>query len=402
MSEEYGTIGPNDCFVTGNVLTSARNLVDGFPLSPINFADLCEVIEMAVLHERIIMATPSLQDTPFDVLLREKIVTSTLGKAISNESDKKLLGTILLRCVRTGVKGGIFGLGIAHKPFSHERGLEVAINRIRVGTLMLEVEHGGVTVEPDYMETFNELRETYQVFKDYGDAVFDAAKHFHVHAYAGTSELPYAIDKTRKSVPMALYEELRKLHKDRVDRLLVSSGYKTYNIPPFALIALSRCKSRDDIVPEILRLREEFRKFRETCTTHAERIRDAATRGTHGDIIDLQNDLEKAIEVLTKKVKSSTKDSRFTYQLWNILKDLTPWGITRNVIDRLQAHDIDRQHLRTVNGLMDVWNKLQDAHSYEAILRSDLFKNEFSEEFFSAFSGYLVRVRKYLPVGLSP
>jgi hypothetical protein len=147
-----------------------------------------------------------------------------------------------------------------------------------------------------------------------------------------------------------------------------------------------------------MKAREEFSKFRETCTAYAVRLQDAAKGGTQKDIIDLQNDLDKAIEVLTKKIKTSSKDSRFVYQLWNIVKAATPWGITKNVIDRLKEHDIERQHMLTINGLMDVWKKLKKGSSYEAILQSDLFPNEFSEKDFGEFQSFLQHVRQYLPV----
>lgn len=402
MDRLHGVIGSNECFVTDNVMSSARNLISGFPLTPINFADLCELIEMCTIHERIVMTLPTFQDSPLEILLSESVVTSTMFKDATppDEAGKKLLKNVYELCLRTLEDGATFGRGIINKPESHEEALKQALTRIEIGEMVLNVEQGRQKVEPEAEEGFRKIHDLYQVFKDYADAVFTAAQRFHVHAYFGTSELPYAVERTIKSVPIALYNELRKLHKDRIDKFLISAGYKSYDIPPFALIVLGRCKSRDDIVPEILRAREEFSKFRETCTAHAARIRNAAESGTLGDIIDLQNDLDQAINVLRKKVSASSKDSRFVYQLWNIVKAATPWGITKNVIDRLQEHDIDRQRLRAVNGLMDVWKKLRKGSSYEAILRSELFPNEFREEDFEAFSQYLGHVRQYMPVGM--
>lgn len=401
MSEETGKIGPNDCFVTDNLISSSRNLIDGFPLTPINFADLCELIEMTVLHERIVMTLPTLEGSQLDAMLDDGIVTSTMyaDATPSDEADKRIVAHIYEQCLRTVSQGATFGRGIIDKPESREESLRRALTRIEIGEMMLSVDYGRREVEPDAVESFDILRETYLVFQDYADAVFDAAQHFHVQAYAGTSECPYAVRRTARSVPLALYEELRKLHKDRVDRFLVSAGYETYEIPPFALMVLSRCKRREDIVPEILRARDEFAAFRQTCTTHAIRISDAVRSGTFEEVIDLQNDLDRAIGVLTKKVKASKKDSRFSYRLWNVIKAASPWGITKNVLDQLAEHDINREHLRTVNGLMDIWKKLGKASSYEAILRSEIFPNEFSRADFTAFSRYLGHVRQYLPVG---
>jgi hypothetical protein len=401
MHEERGAIGPNDCFVTDNVMSSSRNLIGGFPLTPINFADLCEFIEMAVLHERIIMTLAAFQDSPLEVMVDEGVVTATMFKNATppGEAAARLVSEIYEKCFDALSTGATFGRGIMDLPDSYEEGLKQSLDRIKIGEMMLAVDVGKSQVEPDAVEAFGRLRQTYKIFTDYADAVFGAAQHFHVNAYAGASEIAYAIQRTVHSIPSALYGELRKLHKDRVDRFLASAGFATYDIPPFALIVLSRCKRREDIVPEVLRAREEFRKFRETCTEHAIRIRDAAERGTTDDIIDLQNDLDRAIEVLTKEVKASAKDSRFVYRVWDVVKVASPWGITRNVLDRLVEHDISRQHLRTVNGLTDIWKKLKKASSYEAILRSDLFPNEFAADEFAAFNAYLRHVRQYFPVG---
>src|SRR5215510_13660185 len=356
---------------------------------------------MAVLHERIIMTLPTFQDSPLYPLLQEGVVTSTMFKNATppDESDKRFVQDIYERCLKTLEEGAQFGRGIMHVPDSHEEGLKQALDRIKIGEMMLAVDFGKSRVERGAVKAFGKLRQTYKVFTDYADSVFDAAQHFHVNAYAGASEIAYAIQRTVHSIPSALYEELRKLHKDRVDRFLASAGFATYDIPPFALIVLSRCKRREDIVPEVLRARDEFRKFRETCSEHAVRIRDAAESGTTEDIIELQNDLDRAIEVLTKTVKASAKDSRFVYRVWDVVKIASPWGITRNVLDRLVEHDINRQHLRTVNGLMDIWQKLKKASSYEAILRSDLFLNEFAADDFASFNDYLGHVRQYFPVG---
>jgi hypothetical protein len=400
--EVPGFIGPNDCFVTDNVISSARNLVDGFPLTPINFADLCELIEMAILHDRIVMTIPALHDSAMEGLMDAKIVTSTMFKEATppNEEDVDVLKPVYTLCLRTLKEGGTFGRGIIDKPDTQKEALEHALVRIQIGLLMLDVDHGHRTVTRGARKYVDEIRTLYKVFTDYADAVFDAAQHFHVHAYAGASELPFAIGKTTSSIPRRLYEELRQLHQERFDRVLVSAGYRSYAIPPFAQIVLSRCKKREDIVPQILRAREEFQKFRTTCTDYALRIRQAAEGGTVKDIVDLQNGLDRGIEVLTKKVKAASVDHRFTYRLWNLLKAASPWGIGSNVLDALKDHDIERQHLRAVNGLMDVWKKLQGASAYEVILRSPLFPNEFEPEEFKAFAGYLQHVRRRFPVGV--
>lgn len=397
-------IRPNDCLVTDNVVTSTRNLIDGFPLTPINFADLCNLIEMLIIHERIVMTIPALVDSPLQSLVDNGVITSTMFKDATptNKADKELVESIYTKCLRAVEKGGIFGEGILNVPESPEEGIKWATTRLTVGDRMLSVECGQTKVEPDAQELFAQARGIYQVFKDYVDSVFLAARNFHVHAYTGASEIPCVVQNTIQSVPMVLYNELKKLHKDRVDRFLVSAGYKTYDIPPFALIVLSRCHRRDDIVPELLRARQEFSDFRQTCTTYAMDLRDAAQAGTLEDIVKLHNDHDRAIDLITGKVKASDKDSRFVYRVWDVVKAANPVGMAVNLIDHLKNYDVDRQHLRSVNGLMDVWTKLKKASPYEAILRSNLFPNEFDAKFFETFELYLQHVRQYFPVGTSP
>lgn len=395
-------IGYNDCFVTDNLISSARNLISGLPLNPINFADLCELIEICILHDRIVMTIPTIMKSPLEILLKEGIVTITrfIDVPFQNEHEKKLLKNVSDSCDTAIKDGSFFGLGVLDSLESPEESVRQAINRITVGEMILGWEQGILKLEKGADKDFQDIQKVYQVFKNYADAIFAVAQHFHVHAYFGASELPYAIKKTIRSIPLTLYDELHKLHKERTDKFLVSAGYMSYDIPPFAIIVLSRCKSRDDIVPEILKAREEFSKFRKTCTKFATQIHNATQSGTFGDIIDLQNDLDRSIEVLRKKIYASDKDTRFVYKLWNIIKAATPWGITKNVIDRLKDYDIDSHHLQTVNGIIDVWQKFKKGSTYEVILRSKLFPDEFHESHFDQFSRFLLQLREYMAIGI--
>lgn len=397
-------IGANDCFVTDNVVSSARNLIDGTPLTPMGFADLCALIEMAVLHERIIMTLPTLTDSPLSVLLDQGVITSNMftDNTPSGDTDKLMVQTVYERCFHAITNAGVFGSGILNKPDTHEEEIERAINRLKFANLLVHVDQGKIKVEPGAEEKLNEAKSYYSAFTDYADAVFDAARHFHVHAYAGSSETPFVVQKTVRSAPRKLYDKLRELHTDRVDQILAATGYKTYDIPPLALIVLSRAKTREDIVPQILRAREEFAAFRDTCTRHAREFDAAAKDGTIEDVIALNNDLDRAIAVLTAKTKASAKDQRFTYRLWDVVKEASLTGMGKALLGKFKEYDIEREHLRTVNGLMDIWHKLGKASGYEAVLRAGPFGREFAEEDFAAFGEFMKDIRAYVTPGTTP
>ncbi len=390
---------PNECLVTDNVVTSARNLIQGYPLTPINFADLCNFIEMVILHQRIIMTIPALTDSPLESFVDQEIITSTMFKNATppSEEDKVRLETIYIACLRTLGEGGIFGRGIVNVPEKPDEELESALSRIKIGELILRYE-SGVKVEPGAEKALKKIYELYQVFKDYADSVFDAARYFHVNAYTGSSEVPCAIQNVVKSVPQALYTKLKELHKERVNSFLVESGFHTYDIPPFASIVLSRCKSRDDIVPQMLTAREEFTDFRNTCTQYAEDLEKAAKCGTNEDIIQIHNDIDQAIGLLTKKAKATELDTRFIYRVWDVVKEASPWGIGTKILDRLTEWDIDRRSLQSVNGMLDVWQKLKKGSTYEKILRSKLFAGDFQKEEFVAYDKFLEHIRGYMNV----
>jgi hypothetical protein len=399
MTTPLSGIRPNDCLVTDNVVSSARNLIQGRRLTPLNFADLCSIIEMVILHERIIMTLPTLVDSPLESLVETGIISSTMFKdatPVSNH-DKVYVQRIYERCLRTVQDGATFGRGIINVPESDEEETSQALTRIQIGEMMLRVQHGA-EVEPAAQESLSKLNYLYGIFTEYADSVFDAARHFKVHAYASSSEVPFSIQNTIKSTPRLLYEKLGDLYRDRVDKFLIEAGFRSYNIPPFALIVLSRCKSRDDIVPQMLRARDEFSKFRYTCTKYSKDLVDASKDGTIEDIVKLHNSLDRATEVLTRKIKATDSDSRIVYRIWNIVKAMSPLEVSVNLIDQLKSYGMDREDLKSVNGLLDVWVKLKKGSSYEAILRSSLFPNEFDEELFDTFDQFLSHVRRYMPV----
>jgi hypothetical protein len=269
---------------------------------------------------------------------------------------------------------------------SPEEQHENDLTQMRGAQMLLDLETGRRQATAVAQKTVEKLRSIYAVYEDYADAVFGAARAHHVNAYAGATEIIFAVRNTVQSAPLNLYEHLKTLHVEQVDRFLAERGFRTYAIPPFASIVLSRCKRREDIVPELLRARDEFSAFRETCTHHARRVRDACLGGTHEDVIRMSNDLDRAMEVLSRKVKQSEKDRRWVYRVWDVVKELEPLGMAKSLIDKLIANDIEREHLRSLNGLMDVWKKLSKASSYERVLRSGLFPNEYMPEEFAAFS----------------
>jgi len=262
---------------------------------------------------------------------------------------------------------------------------------------MLRIE-GGAEIEEGAEKYVKQFQDSIKDFNVYVVAVFDAARHFHVHAYTGVSEMPWAVRQTIASLPRRFHDLLIKLRADRTDRFLIETGYRATPIPPFAAIVLGRCKTRDDIVPQIIQAREEFKDYRATGTKYARELRDAAAGGTYADIERIHTEIERGFELLAKKAAQPARDSRLVYRVWDVVKAASGLGILKNAIDKLIDYDVERQTLRNVNGLLDVWMKFQKEAVYEPVLRSKLFPREFHEQMFTDFDEYLELVRRHLPL----
>jgi hypothetical protein len=459
--------GLNDCLVTGNLVSSAAALLAGQPLGPLNFADLCNLIEITVLHERIIVATGSSNSGahhPFEGSPLEAIVAGGFAKSVVDQagrlgdgSVRHLLARIEETCEAAAFGSHIFGHDLVSLPSykalaAKARGFgeAQAFARMMVGALALRMDDknsnfsenmrdpssrdhalfadvtralrilDGESYEDVYsgsafgkgsLRLLLESRKNYEVFGKYVDSVFEAAQELHIAAYAGAADTPFAVRNAIASIPQLLRDRLGSITKE-INDFARNAGYQVYNIPPFALIVLSRCRRRDDIVPELLKSREEFASFRRTCTEYASNVDAAINSGTNEDVFKLHNELDRAIEALTKKANAVGFDTRLLYRVWNVAmaagsalfaaNPLAPLAsIGLKVLDEWKNHDVERQALRRFNGLQDVWHKLKRGSTYQRILHSELFPNEYQGRMFAAYDELHATLQHYmrLPTG---
>ncbi len=400
MVNDEDRIFSNACMVTDPIVSSSRNLIDGSPLTPINFADLCNLIEALVLHERVIMCIPSVIGSPVEDLFKQGIICSTMfGPTIPASPDGRAYSKrVAEACSKALTKASAFGKGIIDKTETPEVEQRRAWDRLYFSKIVHRVE-SGAEIDPSGQAIVAEITRAYGVYKEYVEAVYQAARHFHIPAYSGTTELFLSIENSVQCVPRVLYDKLCDLHHEKADRLLIEAGYRVVSIPPFALIVLSRCRTRDDIVPKILEVRDEFHGFRATCTSYSEKLLAAQKEGKQKDLIAIHRDFDQAIVLLTEKVEAGERDTRFLFRVWDVLKSAQLWGIAQKLIDKAIETSIEEETLARVEGIMDVWHKLAEAPAYNAVLHSDLFPGEYDERFFKDFQGFVegVRASKGLP-----
>ncbi|MBA7503511.1 hypothetical protein ES706_02122 [subsurface metagenome] len=181
------------------------------------------------------------------------------------------------------------------------------------------------------------------------------ASQFHpaLPLYAASIQLEF-FKSTTPSVE--LYHRLAEIYQVKVEDLLRHRGYTVIPIPPLTSILLSRCRARDQLPNELLKLRSEFAELREAGRKHEERLAKASTLGEQFDAIEEFNEFW---EVLSKKLDRRSK--RLVYRFWDIVKEADPLKWFTTTVDRIIERDQEKFILNRYKSLLDAWNLAKEA-----------------------------------------
>lgn len=195
-----------------------------------------------------------------------------------------------------------------------------------------------------------------------------------------------------KSASLELYRRLADLYKVKVDDLLLHKGYSELPIPPLTSILLSRCRSRDEIPEQLMKLRLEFTPLREAARKHEEQLEKANNIGEHFDAI---SEFEQFWETFSKKL--SSRSIRIIYRFWDIVKEANPVSWITKSVDKAVEWDQEHFILNRYKGLLDIWNLTRNTEpiqdqlkNVERIFGSPLNSNEWRK--YVAFAAEIEKI----------
>lgn len=159
----------------------------------------------------------------------------------------------------------------------------------------------------------------------------------------------------KRSFSLDALSRIAAITNQSLERVMNFQGFRRVPEPSLTNILLSRCKTRDDIPDQLLTMREEFTKFRESGTKYEEHLLNAQTIGEQMDIIE---EYEQTMTSLCSKVKE--KRTKILFRLWSIVKEASTIKILTKAIDELITWDMQRQILNRYQGFIDLYRCFAD------------------------------------------
>lgn len=195
-------------------------------------------------------------------------------------------------------------------------------------------------------------------------AYVELSGHLGIHLYPVYGALPHQLGAVG-----AHHFEVRNIYESVVERVeaddklmpVAESTFSRIPIPPFARIAMARCKGDPAALGhELLTLRERHRKFRGYLTDLDRRWNEAKT---YDDISKLRREVKGAWETLLDKEDQpqASKANRILGFVWDMVKNLTPSGAMMAGGDKVMATWHDRSIIRRVSGLHDFYQELKNS-----------------------------------------
>ena len=190
-----------------------------------------------------------------------------------------------------------------------------------------------------------------------------------------------------------IYKRVADVHKVSVERISKCLGLKQIGIPPLTSILLSRCKSRENVIDQLVKMRDEFSNLRTICSEHERNIRVAKTLRDQVEIIEEFDEYWAALER-----RKTRQKQRLIYRAWDVLKSGSPiqWGT--KIIDEFKDWDVDRVMLNKYKSLMDIFEHARNSKPIQKQLLAieRMFKCNLSDQSWKTYIHAIENIRATL------
>lgn len=200
-----------------------------------------------------------------------------------------------------------------------------------------------------------------------------------------------------KSLVQIFYDRLKDLRDKQIKRLLELQEPWTHTVPPLTSILLQRCKTREELPTELIRLREEFKSLRESLATFQKQSEEAETLK---EKLELRKDFQNSLDLFTRRAKVRRKRIMktlidFALEQTDSLARKDLGGPISVVAGKIADHIWSKKLYPWVNSFLDLYNRSLDirldTHFYEGLF-GEINLNHLSE--FELFARNSVRLLK--------
>ena len=177
-----------------------------------------------------------------------------------------------------------------------------------------------------------------------------------------------------KSFVQIFYDRLKSLRSRQIKRLLELQQPWTHAIPPLTSILLKRCRIREELPTELIKLRGEFKPLRESLTAFQKQFEEAETLK---EKLELRNDFQSSLDLFTCKAEVRRKRIMkmlvdFALEEADSLASKNLSGPISVVAGKIADYIWSKKLHPWVNSFLDLHNRSldirPDGHFYEKLL----------------------------------
>lgn len=194
----------------------------------------------------------------------------------------------------------------------------------------------------------------------------------------------------------SFYNEVALIHKLRLNQLeRFSKSYFIY-IPPLLSILLQRCKKREHLPEQLLKLRNEFSDLRREMAIYEDELQKHSKLKDKLDIIE---DMEESRKKLVEKISGSKKTS-IIRRIWSVVKDKSLWTMFTKLADIVLQWDENRLLISRVSRFVDIYNLSLEIEEYDKLLVKIFGHNSINYETFEKMKPIIQLIEhKHFPDG---
>ncbi|MCK4818260.1 hypothetical protein KA005_20995, partial [bacterium] len=373
IAETYKVIaGANGVVAPASFFLGPIALVDwGMPaVVPEFYSNFCALVEAVVFNDRILSVGIE-YDEPLVNSLREADILVDALKFGRDESNRQFLLNLIGGTINIGplitpyfrkVNPILHMCGLSDKFWPYLKKAQAVDVHILSTAPLIPKSNSENPIEI-FTHEFLEGIARENSLQSFITPLIENRVNFLLHAF----DTPLII----KQLQNTFYDNLKEYHQDKIDKLRVRHPYlgiTAVEIPPLTTILLERCRGdRNQIVKELLNLREEFAEARKLQRSFIQRTVEART---FDELNKVDQDFDEIWKALSKKL--STEKTRLVYRVWNYIKLLDPKDIFVKLVDDAISHEKGIEHYKAFSTYYSLLNE-----SLQADFQVDLIAKTF-------------------------
>lgn len=196
------------------------------------------------------------------------------------------------------------------------------------------------------------------------------------------------------------YDKLKQVRNSHIQQFLEIQQPWIYCLPPLTAILLQRCKTREDLPFELIKLRDEFKHLRQSLTKYQKEYEQT---DTVREKIELRKEFQSSIDIFMRKITGGRKRIvktiiDFTVDQSDSIVRQDFSGPIKSIVGKLVEYMYERKLYPWMNSFLDLYNRSleikADTNMYERLFGEVSLEHLNEFELFAKCSNRLLEIHR--------